>query len=210
MGYLVLDHRACDPAIQREYGRLKEFDTVHCQHCETRHCQGAWEPLLRGLCYSVGSVSALRWQMRRVGCVKGSFHFWRRFDAARQRQALFTAAGLYREERRCRSIMGIRAPHLRRAPHRIRCSLPMPRGTMPRCDRCGGAASPPPRAGLIRFARPSTAGATPTASPMAGKPQVSSGTPADELLYLRHGSGLTGGDLKSPGTPLGASGVLHG
>ncbi len=96
MGYLVLDHRACDPAIQRPYGGLKEFDTTHCQHGEHVIVKIPGKPRMRALCYSCGEICESCWQemQRSGGCVKSSLHFRRKFDAARQRQQLFDAAGL--------------------------------------------------------------------------------------------------------------------
>jgi hypothetical protein len=98
MGYLVLDHSACDPAIQREYGRLKEWDTVHCQHCETvvKIIKQHGQPVSRGLCYSCGDLcpNCAKEMVTTQGCVKGSLHFRRRMEAAIQRQALFDAAGI--------------------------------------------------------------------------------------------------------------------
>ena len=34
MGYILIDHRASDPAVQREYGKLVEMDTKSCKHCQ--------------------------------------------------------------------------------------------------------------------------------------------------------------------------------
>lgn len=97
MGYLVIDHTSCDPAIRREYGGLKEFDTNHCQHCERVLVKIPGKPRTRALCYACGEICPPGQGCQSQGasvCVKGSLNFRRAFDAAVQRQALFKAANL--------------------------------------------------------------------------------------------------------------------
>ena len=66
MGFLTLDHRACDPAIQREYGGLKEFDTKHCQHCEAVLVKIPGKPMTWACAMPVGnSVRGVRSGCRR-------------------------------------------------------------------------------------------------------------------------------------------------
>lgn len=48
MGYVIVDHSASLPSIQRQYGKIKEYDTVQCRHCtgaikvEKRQHTGLW------------------------------------------------------------------------------------------------------------------------------------------------------------------------
>ena len=48
MGYVIVDHRAAPPAVQRQYGRVVEYDTAACKHCGAvikivrRQRQGEW------------------------------------------------------------------------------------------------------------------------------------------------------------------------
>lgn len=100
MGFLTLDHRACDPAIQRQYGGLREFDTRHCQHCEhvLIKTKDKTKPQTKAMCFSCGPICPPSTECYRsfvaLGCVKGSLNFRRAFDASMQRQQLFAAAGI--------------------------------------------------------------------------------------------------------------------
>lgn len=33
MGYVIIDHSASLPSVQRQYGKIVEYDTVQCKHC---------------------------------------------------------------------------------------------------------------------------------------------------------------------------------
>ena len=100
MGYIILDHSASDPIVQRKFGRVKEYDTVLCKHCEAI----IYQPLLSSgpgliikeqeegaICQSCGDICmTCAEHMFNVGyCEKGSLDFRRKIDAAFSRIALF-------------------------------------------------------------------------------------------------------------------------
>ena len=42
MGYVILDHRASPPSVQKEYGRVVEKDTKSCAHCQAVVYSKTW------------------------------------------------------------------------------------------------------------------------------------------------------------------------
>lgn len=95
MGYVIVDHRDSPPDVQRQMGRIREYDTLSCRHCQGiipmahRQAQGAYCMKCGGPVHDTPRCASrcIPWQRKLEEDIQ-------RIERAARRQAFFQGLGL--------------------------------------------------------------------------------------------------------------------